>query len=92
MPTPFKAPPQCICTPHAIICFGGPTLEIDVGGRIMAFEMHRYFGPIPLNKKTQDPLERIPSAFWKAYEQWKAGGKLVDGARCVIPQAPEAAQ
>ena len=63
---------------------GGPILFIRCGRREVAFEMHNYHGPIPVDKRNGVELKRIPSGFWKAFEAWVRGGKLVDGDRCVI--------
>ena len=37
------------------------------------FELHRYFGPIPLRKTDHNPKDhrRIPKAFWAAWERFK---------------------
>ena len=67
------------------ISFGGDLLLIPVAGKEVLFEMHHYFGPHPVSKKTWYPLERIPKGFWDAYERWSIGGKIVDGDRCIVP-------
>lgn len=33
------------------------------------FEMHNYCGPTPL-RKDGEPRERIPQAFWGAFQEW----------------------
>ena len=45
--------------------------------RTAFFEMHGYFGPIPVSKRTGDPLSRIPGWFWEAFGAWCNSGKLV---------------
>ena len=65
---------------RAIVCVGGPIYEIeDENGRVWLFEMHRWSGPIPLNRKTEEPFGRLPgprSPFWKAVTAWaKQGGR-----------------
>lgn len=66
------------------ISLGGRELLMPIGKRTVLFEMHRYHGPMPVNKKTGCGLERIPEAFWDAYERWDLGGQLVDGDLCVL--------
>lgn len=66
------------------ISFGGDLLLMPLGTKTVLFELHRFFGPHPVNKKTYDPLERIPCGFWDAFDRWDAGGRLVDGETCVI--------
>ena len=60
-----------------------------MGEKRVLFEMHRYFGPIPLNRKTEQPLERVPRGLDDAVERWKLGGKLVDGDVCVVSEWSE---
>ncbi len=45
--------------------------------RTAFFEMHGYFGPIPVSKRTGDPLSRIPGGFWEAFGAWWNSGQLV---------------
>ena len=45
--------------------------------RTAFFEMHGYFGPIPVSKRTGDPLSRIPGGFWEAFGAWCSSGRLV---------------
>lgn len=88
---PYEAPSQSVfltiggCPAH--LSMGGPILLIPVGssGKTVAFEMHSYFGPIPVSKRTYDPLSNVPSGFWKAFELWEMGGKMVMENICVIP-------
>lgn len=90
--TAFVAPSQSMYlrdsdgrTMH--VSLGGPILLMPIGvsGRTVAFEMHRYFGQSPVNKKTGAELKNTPSGFWDAFELWDAGGKLVRGNVCVVP-------
>lgn len=70
----------------------GPILEIELDQnyplppspagrnnrpRTAFFEMHGYFGPIPVSKRTGDPLSRIPGGFWEAFGLWCNSGRLV---------------
>ena len=66
------------------ISFGGDLLLMPIESKTVLFELHRYFGPHPVSKRTFDPLERIPKGFWDAYERWDLGGKLVEGETCVV--------
>lgn len=66
------------------ISFGGDLLLMPVGSREVLFELHHYCGPIPCNKKTLDPMDRIPTGFWDAFERWDVGGRLVDGELCIV--------
>ena len=89
---PFKPGPQGFMFKDASgnighVSLAGEILEIEVGKRIRAFEMHRYFGPTVVNRRTGDPIINDPGkAFWDAFERWQISGKLVDGIRCVVPQ------
>ncbi len=38
----------------------------DFGGFL--FEVHSYFGPIPLRRDTHDPRVTIPKGFWTMWE------------------------
>lgn len=67
------------------IDYGGDELLMPVLGKLMLFEMHHYFGPIPLSKKTGSSLTNIPRGFWDAWERWDLGGKLVNENVCVVP-------
>lgn len=68
------------------VSMSGDILEIEVGKRIRAFEMHRVFGPTVVNRKTGDPINSDPGkAFWDAFERWQINGRMVDGIRCVVP-------
>lgn len=68
------------------VSFGGDMLLMPVGKRTVLFEMDRYFGPVPLCKRTEDPAMRVPKGFYDAYELWEAGGRMVDGDLCVLPE------
>ena len=80
----FKQPSSCCVIAGAIVTMCGPFLLMPVEkDRSVLFEMHHYFGPIPLSKRTEEELRRIPKGFWPAYEKWDSGGRLVDGDLCV---------
>ena len=57
------------------ISFGGPTLTIVVKGKLELFEMHRYCGPMPVNKQGngRDLAPRHP--FWAAVTWWDRQGR-----------------
>lgn len=87
-PTSFVQPKSCF--PLTIgkkrvgtITVGGPELLMPVGLRTVLFEMHQYFGPVPMSKTTGSALANIPRGFWDAFERWEAGGKLVVESLCV---------
>jgi hypothetical protein len=86
-PRAFVQPSQCVPFRGGVVCLSGPYLTIDVDGREVLFEMHSYFGPMPLNKRTEEPLERIPRGFWEAFDRWVSGGKLVDGNQCIAQES-----
>lgn len=67
------------------VSLGGDLLEMPVNGKFVLFEMHRYFGPQPVIRKTLYCLQRIPAGFWDAYERWDAGGKMMNENVCVVP-------
>jgi len=60
-----------------IICLSDKIQEIELDGKSILFEFHSYFGPVPLNRRTEDPWKqssysRISEAMWdKANERWK---------------------
>ena len=88
-PTKFVPPSQHVdIIEHGrrvgTISVGGTILRIMCGRREVAFEMHNYFGPIPVHKRTHDVLTREPAGFWDAVDAWVSGGMLVDGDRCVV--------
>lgn len=65
---------------------GGPILKITLdSGRVVHFEIHNYFGPMPLNQRTGCELSRCPAGFWDAILRWQEGGRLVDGDVCLVP-------
>ena len=68
------------------VSLGGDFLLMPVGDKTILFEQHRYFGPWPLNKTTQDPMTRVPKGFWDAIDRWRLGGQLVDGDLCVVSE------
>ena len=52
----------------AFLCVGGDVYEYE-GYR---FEIHHYYGPININKKTDDPLVKQSNKFFEAVERWQA--------------------
>ena len=89
--TPFVNTPHCarVVKDNRVVAhlsLGGRTIVMPIGkSKTVLFEMHNYFGPIPLNKRTDEPMDRIPKAFWDAFERWDLGGKMMDGDTCVTP-------
>ena len=47
------------------------------------FEVHSYFGPIPVKKHTHDPRVTIPAGFWDAWEAFDKLDKKDQAAYCV---------
>ncbi len=77
------------CSPDGTIAahvdIGGDFLLLPLAnGKEVLFEMHKWFGPIPVSKLTGEELRRIPGGFWDAFERWWNCGKLVVGDRCVF--------
>lgn len=71
----------------------GPTRVItDARGKRWTFEMHRYCGPIVLNKSL-DPRPTQPgekSPFWHAVSRWAQGGERLDEkGECVWQEEPQ---
>jgi len=66
--------------------------EIEVGGKLVRFEMGNYGGPALIGKRG-DPLKNQPGCghpFWTAFELWwKQGHRLRDGNRCVYEEEPK---
>jgi hypothetical protein len=79
---PFVQPCSHMPIPGGSVTLCGPTLTIDIGNRVIPFEMHRYFGPTPLTQKGEEML-RVPKAFWNAIDKWCENGQLVDGDVCL---------
>ncbi len=67
------------------ISLGGPTLQIEVGGKLVPFEMHPHCGPHPCHKTTGELLKRIPPGFWEAIDLWVKSGERLNGGRCIVP-------
>lgn len=64
------------CIVH--ISWGGPTLMIYAGSKAVMFEDHPRFGPILLDKRTENPTDKQwgeKDPFWRAYELWVSQGK-----------------
>lgn len=65
---------------------GGPSYEIDAGGKRWFFEWHPYFGPTVLNRNTEAPIVTQPaenSPFWDAVTWWDQQGRRVKDGICV---------
>jgi hypothetical protein len=78
-------------TSETVIIDGSP-VHLSLTGDILImpcpkgdqmFELHGYFGPIPLKKDGTEAL-RAKGQFYKQYERWRSSGQLVDGNRCVV--------
>ena len=52
----------------AFVCIGGDVYEFE-GYR---FELHSYFGPINIHKKTDSPLVNQTQEFYEAAERWQS--------------------
>lgn len=65
------------------VSLAGPILKMPIGSKLIDFEMHRYFGPIPL-RKDGEVRERIPRGFWDAFEAWDKVGRLMSGDICCV--------
>ena len=61
----------CVKVTNGTLCVGGPTYEFEG----YYFENHRYLGPWPLNRLTDDPRTNIPQGFWDAIGRFS---KLTD--------------
>lgn len=62
---------------RTVVCVGWPVFLFE--GYL--FEVHQYFGPMPLNKRTHEPRSTVPAGFWK---MWSRFEKLnaVERAEC----------
>lgn len=70
-----------------IMTVGGPTYEIQAAGRIFGFELPHGCGLVRVDRKTGDELPKEPpKAFWDAIERWEAGGRQMDGQKCIAPR------
>ena len=49
------------------ICLRGPVY--DFGGYL--FEVHHYFGPMPMRRDNRELRVTIPRGFWKAWERFE---------------------
>lgn len=81
----------------ALICLltGGPLHEIKVGASVILFELHRYCGPMPLDKRTLESRNLGPRApFWRAVSLWAQQGKKTEAGsrddvrRCIWVDGP----
>ena len=80
----------------SIVCLltGGPLYRINVDNQWIAFELHHYCGPIPLDKRTLEPRSLGPRHnFWRAVTLWvnqgsEVGGKFGDCTSCVWKNGP----
>ena len=56
---------------YGVSCVGGTVYRF----KGYLFEVHRYVGPLPLNKRTHDPRSTVPAGFWEMwdrFEKWTA--------------------
>lgn len=65
-------------TGRVFVSVGGPTRAImDESGKKWHFEMHRYCGPMPTDKKG-DELKSQPSpSFWRVVSWWAQQGQEI---------------
>ena len=71
-----------------VLCLleGGPTYDIEAGGKRFLFEWNRYAGPTVLNRNTHAPIVTQPdecSEFWDAAVWWSRQGRRVKDGLCV---------
>ena len=58
---------------------GGETLTISTSKGDIAFEMHRYCGPMPINRRTGSGRNLPPQhPFWRAVTEWIENGMIVE--------------
>lgn len=72
----------------ACILLGGPVLTIAVDGVDYRFEMHPYFGPMPVTKRDRERRLGSRHRFWVAVTAWDRQGKKVSGERCEWQEPP----
>ena len=53
---------------NAIIC-SSPFYEYEYKGKVYRFEIHSYFGPLPL-RKDFEPRQNTPAGFYDMYEEF----------------------
>lgn len=71
------------------VCIGGPVHEIEVDGRTYRFEMHSYFGPIPLNARDEE-MRSVPRKLWTAIQRWMdCGEEFHANGRCKWSPVPD---
>lgn len=71
----------CVRISNGIMCFGDPTIRLKVGKRYMAFEMHRFCGPMRCSATTGEPTKNgwsEKSPFWSVFDKWLKQGERVD--------------
>lgn len=65
---------------------GGPSYEIEAGGKRWFFEWNPYGGPTVLNRNTEAPIVTQPaegSPFWGAVTWWDQQGRRLKDGLCV---------
>ena len=62
---------------NAIICTGGKTLRIKVGGNYILFEMHPFCGPMPVDKNDSGITLKDTHPFWGVVADWVRRGQQV---------------
>ncbi len=73
----------CVQIPNGCLCLAGPTISIVVDGKEYLFEIHRYHGPLPLNKDGSCRQSDWPRKVWDAVQDWIDRGEPVDDeGRC----------
>jgi hypothetical protein len=77
----------CMHIPNGHVSVGGTTRKIVVRDKTYQFEMHRYFGPIAINRDESVRLSAWPGFVWDAVQQWIDEGKHMDGDFCVTNAA-----
>lgn len=70
------------------VSVGGPERTILVGGQTWHFEMHHYFGPMPIKKRTGAGRDGT-KAFWEAVTYWAQQGERLDEAGVCVYDTPQ---
>lgn len=81
---------RCACKAGCVLASDPRNFLIEVGGKRLHFEMHRWCGPAVLNS-AGDPAEEQPGPqhkFWTAVTLWNQQGRQVDADGLCVWQSP----
>lgn len=81
---------KCICNDGCLLASDPCNYLIEVGGKRLHFEMHRWCGPAMLNA-AGDPADKQPGPrheFWTAVTLWNQQGRRVDAEGLCIWEKP----